>query len=441
MSYRFASDFPPSVTYLTERFGHSDLASALDRLCRRHLGKSSPAQAPPPDSSVLVVRTANHPWEVLSEASLELLFPNRRKPCLFFMPKGYAWSGGYTGDVEAEVVTTADHLIQAIGQINPHSLYLQVGPHTKSEFLAGLITARFPALRLIVEFYDMSCFFSDTIQRDVRDCTAEDIEDSWAGIAAALTLADDVIVKAGGDDWLRFSETAAARCHTFFPMLDNAFLIDQGDAARRAWKPADAIRVLFGGAVTASELEHGPERTPGANFLRYFEAIGRSENCAIDVFNAADRGDGEGRFATLRSWCAGFDGKVRYHPAIGQADLLARHSSADFGFFCVHYPEDPVEHVGRMAIPNRMMTHVCGGVPVIVDDRAALMADLVRRFDAGVVIDPADLADLPNLVAGRDMATLRAGIQEMKSWMLSQNQVCLDALRMVHQVPSAIHRH
>ncbi len=428
MSYRFASDFPPSVTYLTERFGHSGLSAALDRLCRRHLETPVPAQVSPPATDTLIVRTANHPWEVLSEESLDRLFPQRRKPCLFYMPKGYAWSGGFSGEVTVESVQTPDQLIAAIGRINPHTLYLQVGPHTKSEFLAGLIAARFPSARLIVEFYDMSCFFSDAIQRDVRGYSPEDIEDSWTGIAAALTLADHVIVKAGGDDWQRFAATAAAQCHTFFPMLDNAFLIDQGDAARRTWKPAEGIRVLFGGAVTASELEHGPERTPGANFLRYFEALGQSENCVLDIFNAADRDGRQSEFEILQRWCAGFGGRVRYHASVDQGALLAWHADADFGFFCVHYPEDPVEHVGRMAIPNRMMTHVCGGVPIIVDDRATYMAYLVRRFDAGVVLDPGDMAALPRLLDKQDMKDLRAGVQEMKSWMLSQNQVCIEAL-------------
>jgi hypothetical protein len=387
------------------------------------------------ESAVLVIKTASHPWEVLDDWTLARVFEGQVVSRALFMPLGYEISLSDTGAAEGgNGISTEDYTGNLVGLIRQilsapvGRVHLQVSPHTKSEFLVPLIRRLRPDCRLSVEFYDMGALFSRTLLSQANGLDRDAIDMTRFAAWLAAREADALVVKSTGADWARLAAQFPAKTVSWFPM---ARRLAEASAPRSTAETGERS-VVFAGSLGDTELVRGRDAAPGANFLETLAQIMRGPGCRLTVFNAADRrngGDVDARFQRVEAWFEGFGAKARYNAAVTEESLLIELARHDFGFFCVHYGGQRVEHVGRLAISNRVMAYLCAGLPIIVDAYAEATAELVRDFNAGIVVDPARYGDLPRLIAEADMAVLRAGVMRLRDHILATNLESLEVLR------------
>lgn len=399
---------------------------------RQGLAESRDAGA---ESAVLVIKTASHPWEVLDDWALARVFEGQEVSRALFMPLGYEISLSDTRIAEAgNGISTEDFtgnlvgLVQKILSAPVGRVHLQVSPHTRSEFLVPLVRRLRPDCRLSVEFYDMGALFSRRLLSQANGLDRDAIDMTRFAAWLAAREADALVVKSTGADWKRLSAQFAARTVSWFPMARRLT-----EAPPPLSGPETGERsVVFAGSLGDTELVRGRDAAPGANFLETLALIMRGPGCRLTVFNAADRRNGGGadaRFQRVEAWFDGFGDKADYNAAVDEEALLVELARHDFGFFCVHYAGQRVEHVGRLAISNRVMAYLCAGLPIIVDAYAEATAELVRDFNAGIVVDPARYDDLPRLIAEADMAALRAGVIRLRDHIVAANAESLAVLR------------
>lgn len=391
-----------------------------------------------PKSTALVVKTASHPWEVLDDESISdvlgQFYTTRRA---LFMPLGYpvgvAANGSYvqTRDLGSSVEQLVSELADpAIGV-----LYLQIGPHVKSEILMLLARELRPDIRIIAEFYDMGALFAVDFLADTRGFTQDEIAVTRLAAWAAARSGGAVIQKADGPAMKRLFDTYDSDVFIWNPM-DSALrrMVETGqkDEAPLVEKAAVGTRrIAFAGSLSDVEISQGVAAAPSANMMQTLATLMRDDRLSVTIFNAADRrGDGpaQQRFQRVEAWLKEFGDRHTYRPAVPQDQLLDEMGGYDFGFFCVHYANTPVQHVGRFAIPNRVMAYLAAGLPVIVDSQATTVAEWVSDFGAGIAIDPKEFHLLPNKIYAADREKLRAGAIFLCQELVQRNDAARDAM-------------
>lgn len=319
----------------------------------------------------------------------------------------------------------ADSILQIVKKITPQSIYLRVSPHSKSEHLIAGIKAEFPDLKICVEFYDMGIMFSRRYLIGEIGLSELEYEGMLAGSSVAFREADYLLTKSTGELWREIVANRKGASATYYPVIssENFPIVKKEEKL--------PIKVVYAGSVRAKELIDGPETTPGENFFKYFEIMAKSGQIEVDVFNAQHKKCSEDfspNNALLMERYGNGTKAIKYHRALPMEELTLKLQEYDYGFACAHYEGDFVEGVSRAALGNRFMGYVEAGIPILVDSYFEAMAELVERFDAGIVIDPRDIEKVPSLLLSADRQKLKQGIIEMKKWMLQQNQFVIDEL-------------
>lgn len=390
-----------------------------------HLDQPEDMAASEP-TPILTIKTASHPWEVIDDWSLLGMAGERGLERFSFMPRGYT----LTPDPNGPDIPTTDFtgniraFFQAVLAYRTDTIYLQVSPHTRSEYLVYLIRYLRPTAKLLVEFYDMGALFSPGRLKAGIGYTDEECCVASLAAWSAGTSADAVIAKSSGEDWRRLATSFNCPAFSWFPM--HARLTKAEETSCSAPAPNNRIRrVVFAGSLGDTELKKGPSAAMDANFLETLAILMQHDQIQLGIFNAADRrllGDKEQRFSAVEDWFNMFDPRHRYSPAIAEIDLIVSMQDYDFGFFCVHYDDPVIEHVGRLAIPNRVMAYLSAGLPIIVDTYAEAVSELVARFNAGIVIDPKDYRELPQRLVDADMENLKTGAGNLARHIVKLNE-------------------
>lgn len=389
------------------------------------------------DNSLLLIRTASHPWEVIDDESLRRIAGLRKLERFLFMPRGYkiATASSSAPIPTVDFTNDFDGLVQSVRHHPCRTIYLQISPHTRSEYLLPLFRHLRPDAKLVVEFYDMGALYSP--DRLLRASGYEGDEWQFTRLAAwvAARQADAVVTKMGGDDWGTLSSQFSSPVFNWFPMhmkLQRAASQHlQQDARDEALA---SKRIAFAGSLGDTELKQGPTAAQDANFLETLATLMNDKELELGVFNAADRrliDNGGQKFEAVESWFSQFDTRHMYSPALPEDTLIEEMRTYGFGFFCVHYDNPVIEHVGRLAVPNRVMAYLCAGLPVIADSYVEFMGDIIRRFNAGLVVDPADFGELADCLRESDFSGLRAGAEALRQHLIDCNERTLDDISVL----------
>ncbi len=380
-------------------------------------------------TDLAIINTANAPWRVVPDTSLRALCPPERTAEFFFSPKGHPCQTPAVGDWPVtDCGRNLDRLLAELARHNPAVIYLRTSPHTQSEFLASHLHEQHGKARILHEFYDMSALFSDGFLRRHSGYDDEACRAARLGTYHAARHGQLLIGKVGGAQWEKLVGAIPADAVTFFPLPDN----DPPEVSAKVEVPVDRpLRLAFAGSMTAWEILRPGEGVPGANFLRFFEAATAAGTAEVTIFNAAHRTgeqDSDARFQPLMERYGAATGPIRYYRALDQDRLLAAFADFDLGLCCSHYPEDRVEPLSRSVMANRFAGYLAAGLPVIVDNRFEFMADLITRFEAGIVIAPEAMADLPDRLRTQSLSALRAGATRLRDHLSAQNR---DTLRII----------
>ncbi|MFC3053731.1 hypothetical protein [Kordiimonas pumila] len=377
------------------------------------------------NKKIAVINTANRPWAVIDTPVLMATCANAVVKEFYFSPSGRAFEVSDLGiDQTVAVMDGEQALYAALKAFNPDILYLRVAPHTRSEYLYSCLRQQVSAAKLFVEFYDLSLLFTRDAVGYIYGNDAAKV--ATASCRAALEGADGLIVKMGGKAFQDWAAGCKAPIISVFPALEG------GEKANGQRADKTGVRkLLYAGSASARELNPDSGKTDGANLVRYFDAIAADKSLSLDIYNAAHslpHEDVSVKFAALIERY-GAQQNVHYHRASPRQYISDKAAGYDLGLCCAHYRDDTVMDVTRFGLPNRMMTYVDAGLPVIIDDAFAFAADLISRFGAGAVVPAGNMAVFLETIKGLNLLEAKAGVRALKHYMQTENTQNLAALK------------
>ncbi|MBK1840782.1 hypothetical protein JHL17_25590 [Azospirillum sp. YIM B02556] len=372
-----------------------------------------------------IVSTLARQWSVVPHSVLARLFDPTRTINLFYGNEGH--TATFKDDVfpVIDCRRSLDALLTALRRLQPRVIYLKASTHSHTEALTLILKREFPDTLQINDLNDWSALFSDDFL--IHGPLAYSSEAARAARFAnycAGQQADFVICKSGGARWESLAAEFDRPCRTYFPTLP-ATPYPVATATPRPLR--DEVRVLFAGSIGAEEREEDPRPTQGGNFLRYLRTLGSAAGVSLDVFNSGHFDTlTDGRFTYLRDRLVALG--VRYHRLTPFSEIAVRAGEWDYGLAASHYAEDRIENVTRVGLGNKFVGYLSAGLPVIIDNRYEFAQALVSEFEAGIVVDPADISQLPEMLRNADRARHRHGAQRLLAHMIECNRRVFDDL-------------
>jgi hypothetical protein len=386
-----------------------------------------PQSAADEPARLAIVNTANRPWAVIDSKTIS----ERWQACplqeFYFSPGGRAFDhSGLAIDDAVTVILESAELTRQLQVFAPTVIYLRVSPHTKSEFLIAVLRLAFPAAVLVVEFYDASCHFKLDALSYIFGGNQQAIAGALEGCAVGFHYADAVVVKMGGTGFHTWYGETKTPLLQFFPALEDAPL-------QRISHEQSSRRVLYAGSLSARELLGGIGSVDGANMVQYFDMFAGQTECTLEIVNAAHgtaTEDKSEKFAALLQRYGPKSGQsaIHYRRAMPRQKLIEFACGFDIGICCAHYRDDKVMDVTRYGLPNRMMSYLAAGLPVIIDDRFEYAADLITKFGAGAVVRAGDFTGFRALLHSLDLGQASEGAEKLVQHMRDENVKILSSL-------------
>lgn len=378
---------------------------------------------------VLIIRTANSPWEILSNDTRDRLFAGQRTKKVFFMPLGYPWDGDKDreGDFQ-DLGGDLDALKAVASEFQPTLVFLQTSPHTHSEHLFPIVKGLCPAAAIWVESYDNSGLFSDAFLAKYG-YGAEEIPKVRLYARQSVEQADVVIHKNGGHIWEGFSQSAGGALVRWHPMLDDPLLLEGMRSARPADEDAPLQVFICGSVPHRFDLTKSGRAPRGSTLLRAIENLSRDPRIRTHIFNPADRSLDDQRYGALRQWIAGLGPGIRYSTFLPKDELARRAARLDAGIFLLPDNAQEDEELVKIGNPNRLSTVIALGLPLIVDASITDIADTVRAFNAGLCLDSRDIDGIAERLVATDIAQYRPGAQKLRDHWRAENENGLERLR------------
>lgn len=357
---------------------------------------------------------SNSAGRIVSDRRLAEVLPPDRTVEIYFGRTGEAGDPGPFERVCA--MESLDVLGALLGALRPRAIYLR-GIIYKA-FLGSWILERFPGLRLIQELYDYAVLWPDDDLDALFGMTPRTIRTArlleyHAAQRASLTLS-----KRGGPEWERVLRRCGSPYRLYFP------LVEPNDHLPAAWRQEDGpLRLLYAGFLpTAAFLGRF---TNAHNFIPVMQAVCGDNRARADIYNSVHLGPMHDRLFSAHIDSLR-DGPVRYHRRIPAADLFDRMGGYDLGWLAdAQHRFQPDRYV---AVCNRWAGYVAGGLPTLLDAGWTFMADLVRRFNAGIVVDSLDPEHIAARLRTADLPALRRGAAELRRDVLGQNEASLETL-------------
>jgi hypothetical protein len=375
------------------------------------------------DNRFAIINTANRPWAVIDSSTLFHLFPSKTRE-FYFSPKNYAMRKRNEAlDIRVKEATNFGDLLNSLAAFNPSLIYLRVSPHTASEPLISFIRICFPKIQLWIEFYDLSCLFSEKALLNMSSGNQAQCDSALEGCSVAFHHCQGIVLKAGGSLFQKWVQAIDVPIVTYFPSLDYRI------PPTRSFS-SSASKLLYAGALSSQELLQGTGSSDGANMIRYFDEIAKHPELSLQLINAVhDTRDQDHtpKFSSLMSRYQSLE-NVTYRRAIPRIDLIHYAAGMDAGLCCSHYSDDTVMEVTRISVPNRMMTYLCSGLPVIIDDRFEFAANLISSYAAGAVIPAGDFPGFIHEIKALDTHLVRDGVQKITLWMKEENKIATKRL-------------
>lgn len=381
----------------------------------------------------LIVSTHAPLWSVIPNQELSGVFPPDKTYNLLFgrFDQPFRHATFYQTDVYRYINLhmSLDYLGHVIRQVKPTVVYLKSGPHGNGEFLAFWIKKRFPNLKLIVEFYDLSALFSSFRLGMSYGVGEEHIYLSRLGNYFATIHADAVITKNGGAKWQVLKQQFVARSIDYYPGV----VADTGAAPERSRVQNGKCRIIFGGSLPKPKKIDGRYEHLDLNYWDYFEVLERNGKFEIDAYNAAHNSEAlDEAFADYLQKYSDSTKRLRYHRAVPSHELAILMPDYDFGWLVCHDDvEEHFEGISQVAMSNKMASYVQAGIPIVMDRAYEFMAGLVTEFEAGILASWPEREALPDTLLASDQQHLKTGVVALRSHLLNSNLKALAQLKEV----------
>jgi len=351
------------------------------------------------------------PNVIVADADLARVADPTRTLQLYFGRDGAAVPGDTFETIS--IGESLDLLRGALELLRPNAVIVRSILY--KNFLGALVRRWMPNAVVIHELYDYAVCWPDADLASLFGLSPSTIRMLRLSEFCGGQDIDLRISKRAGPDWDKISRRCAAPYRLHYP------LVREPPPETAGGPGADFVYAGF--LPAPSFLRH---YRSAYNFMPIMEAVCERGGLRGDVYNAAHfAGAGDTLYAEyLRDF--GGDGPVRYHRRLPYDMLLAEMGRCGWGWLADRHDGFFIDR--RVGICNRWTGYLSAGLPVVLDAGWTLMADLQRRFDAGIVADSLDPSDLAERVRTADRARLAAGAGRLRRHLLEHNADTLDLL-------------
>jgi hypothetical protein len=365
-------------------------------------------------------------WMVVEEEVLRSVLPPESTVRLYYGPPGRM--------DESPVYPSFDCgqclplLLAVLERLAPRSILFRGSAQFKSEHVGAVVRDRFPGAFFAFEVYDYAGMLEDLFLETwgFTPELAGAVREAEAFLAAR---ADFLLDKTPGDEWTRAArEHVRAPRRAYHPALGVDWREPPPPSVRQG-----PLRLLCAGSMPYFrnfEPGRGFERWAYPDIIDPILDLGREADLRVDVFNAShDPGspEHEAAFEGYRELFAGLN--VAYHPRIPLEAVLARAPAYDFGLFCFAASPVVVDYPLQQSLPNRCMTYLAGGLPLVVNTEMRHLAALVAAFGAGIAVSADAVPDLPRRLREADLPALRRGARALHRHLVEANAEAVAAYR------------
>jgi len=106
---------------------------------------------------------------------------------------------------------------------------------------------------------------------------------------------------------------------------------------------------------------------------------------------------------------------IFYHNPLSNKRLNEEISKYHYGLAATFFNKDIVdERMLKTSIGNKFLSYLEAGIPIIINDELEFCADLVRKYNCGVVISEKDLSNLREVLEKQDYQKLLLGVKRAR---------------------------
>lgn len=358
----------------------------------------------------LVIGSAK--WGIVSDAELAEALPPGQTAKLHFDPTDpFVASRTYR---TVDLRHSYGLLDAVIRHVRPATIYLRT--HVGSNLLGYVIRRMAPQARLIHELYDFASLLSDQMLFGWMERSPEAIAACRAAEQHSMHHSDLIVSKRAGPSWQPFLERFTAPYRIFYA----------GQApqppSRLPPSPGRPIRILYAGILPRPELLD--VSLCDYNFLPLLEALAATGRFEIALYNYLHEGSAMDHL--FRGYMERFSSPaLRYHRCVAYEALIELTGQFDYGWLYRDATQEDNPDA-RIIVGQRFTGYVFAGLPQILDEGWESMADLVRRYGAGLVVSHADRNRLADIITTADHTALVAGAKRLRSAMIEHNRTVLD---------------
>ncbi|CAM2007609.1 hypothetical protein [Acanthopleuribacter pedis] len=313
---------------------------------------------------------------------------------------------------QINVAQSLQAVFTIIRRTGAKTIYLSTGWFNNE--LALALYQQFPDRRIIHEIFDWNVLFPSDTTVAAFGHHPGTIQRNLLGEYVSLQRAAAVVSKRDGPYWARVV-SAGPRPYLAFHA---GFLENTPTHTPRS---ADGTHLIYGGILPDPEFLANYQID--YDFLPLFETLATKPNLSISLFNSLD--DGDPRFHPYHERFAA--GALRYHARLPYAQFLEHAARGDYGWQAViHRKEFAPDQI--CVLPSRAIGYLAAGLPLILDSGWHFLAELVNRFDAGLILDDFRPDAVLARIKGAPHAHHRAGAARLYQWIGQHNEKTLAQL-------------
>jgi hypothetical protein len=305
--------------------------------------------------------------------------------------------------------------------------------HPKSIYISSVIADNYwgyivrdlyPHARLIHEIYDWSFLFPNEPLRPLHYASHAEIEASHLGELVSVRHADAVVSKRSGPCWALVQKEFRAPYARYF---QSATRPSTPRPPARPQSEGNRLRLVYAGPVPPpSELDDWSFY----GFVPLLERLMALDFVSLDIFNSMDGGRPVERIKFQRYYEEFNGSEHHYHHSLPHGVMVDTIQDYDFGWMCINRSEQVEQFPDTHTVVSARVTgYISAGLPVIVDDTWNATVDLIRRFNAGIVIPEPTPDRIEAALRGINPMDYKPGALALRDYMLSENQRMVNALK------------
>lgn len=348
---------------------------------------------------------------IVSDAHLRTVFPPEqtiyvhmgRQDC--FMPHPCYPS--------IDLLESVGNLIETIRRINPDVVYVR--PIIYKNFLPTLIKYFCSDIKVIGEYYDFNFLWKENDLVKLFGMDEVSISTIKSCEYIATQILDHIISKRGGSEWQCLTSRWKVNPGVYFPLVS--------EFSENIPEDGFDFDFVYAGFLPSPKFLQ--QFDTGYNFLSDLQALCQNHGFKAIIYNSGHTDESfEESFAAYYETFSG--DPIAYKGRIPYADLMAQLQRVRYGWLCEHQTGFQGDrHVG---ICNRWTGYVSAGIPVLMDAGWHFMDDLVRRFEAGIIVDTFTPDAIAAAIRAANHEHLREGVKALRRHLIEQNDATMTKL-------------